>query len=346
MKNKSSLIVITILTLACAASYYLYKNKTSGSTVDKDARDFKIEDTASVTKIFIADKNNHSITLERTKTGWVTTNKFPARADAINLLLYTMKMLDVKSLVSKNAKPGVINYMVGHAVKVQAYSGDELIKQYYVGHENADNDATYMILTDIGSGKNYEDPFLMCIPGFQGYLSSRYFISEDEWRERMVINYTPPQLKAIKLEFAEHPDSSFVIKLNSTTSFELQKLNGTPIPFDEVKMKQYLAYFQNISYEKLLNNVNHKLVDSVRNAIPFIKMSITDAKNETKQFNFVRKNSSPELNVKYGIHYIYDPDRLFMHYNSGKDVVLVQYYVFGKILQTYGYFLPKIGVKK
>src|ERR1700746_1441571 len=104
MKNKSSLIVITILTLACAASYYLYKNKTSGSTVDKDARDFKIEDTASVTKIFIADKNNHSITLERTKTGWVTPHGYPCRADAINLLLYTMKMLDVKSPVSKKEK--------------------------------------------------------------------------------------------------------------------------------------------------------------------------------------------------------------------------------------------------
>lgn len=346
MKNRSSLIVITILTLACAASYYLYKNKTSGSTVDKDKSDFKIEDTASVTKIFIADKNNHSITLERTKTGWVTTHKYPARADAITLLLYTMKMLDVKSPVSKNAKPGVINYMVGHAVKVQVYKGDDLIKQYYVGHENAENDATYMILTNLDNGENYEDPFLMCIPGFQGYLSSRYFINEDEWRERVIINYTPPQLKALKLEFAEHPDSSFVIKLNSTTSFELQKLNGTPIPFDEAKMKQYLAYFQNISYEKLLTNATSKLIDSVLNAAPFIKMSITDVKNNTRQFNFVRRYSTPELNVKYNTHYIYDPDRLFIVYGPQKDVALVQYYVFGKIIQTYGYFLPKIAVKK
>ena len=346
MKNKSSLIVITILTLACAASYYLYKNKTSGSTVDKDARNFKIEDTATVTKIFIADKNNHSITLERKKGGWVTPHGYPCRTDAINLLLYTMKMLDVKSPVSKNAKPNVINYMVGHAVKVQAYSGDDLIKQYYVGHENAENDGTYMILTDIESGENYEDPFLMCIPGFNGYLSSRYFMSENEWRERMVINYTPDQLKTIKLEFSEHPDSSYAIKLNSTTSFELQKLSGSALPFDEAKMKQYLAYFQNISYELLLNNENNKLVDSVKNAIPFIKMTITDTKNQTKQFNFVRKNSSPALNMKYGVHYIYDPDRLFMNYNSGQEVTVVQYYVFGKILQTYGYFLPKIAVKK
>jgi hypothetical protein len=346
MKNRSSLIVITLLTILCAVSFYLYKNKTSGSTLDKDARNFAVEDTASITKIFLADKNNHSLTLQRTKEGWKTTNGYHARPDAINLLLYTIRSLEVKSPVSKNAKKAVLKFMVGQGIKVQIYKGDELIKQYYIGSENAENDGTHMLLTNLDTGDNYDDPYLMCIPGFNGYLSSRYFLSEDEWRERLSINYTPPQLKEIKVEFSEKPDSSFVIKLKSTTSFELQKLNGTPIPFEEAKMKQYLAYFQNISYEKLLTNVNRRLCDSVRNAIPFIKMSITDNQNKVREFNFVRKYSSPELNMKYGHDYVYDPDRLFMRYDNDKEVALIQYYVFGKLLQTYEYFLPKSSVKK
>jgi hypothetical protein len=346
MKNRSSLIVITLLTILCAVSFYLYKKKSTSTTLDKDAQNFAVEDTASITKIFLADKNNHSLTLQRTKDGWKTTNGYPARADAIKLLLNTIKSIDVKSPVSKNAKKGVLNYMISHAIKVQIYSGNELIKQYYVGSENAENDGTHMLLTDIENDENYEDPYLMHIPGFNGYLSSRYFLSEDEWRERLSINYTPPQLKSIKVEFSEKPDSSFVINLKSTTSFELQKLDGSPIPFEEVKMKQYLAYFQNINYEKLLTNVNKRLCDSVRNAIPFIKMSITDNQNKTRVFNYVRKFSSPELNVKYGHDYVYDPDRLFMRYDDDKEVALIQYYVFGKLLQTYDYFLPKKPVKK
>ena len=346
MKNKSSLIVITLLTILCAVSFYLYKNKTSGSTVDKDARNFKIEDTASVTKIFMADKNGQSITLERTKNGWITPGKYQCRADAINLLLYTMKMLDVKSPVSKNAKPGVIKLMIGRSIKVQAFHNDELIKQYYVGHENMENDATYMILTNLDNMENYEEPFLMCIPGFNGYLSSRYILNEDDWRDRMIINYAPPQLKTIKLDFSENQDSSFVIHLKSTTNFELQKLNGTPLVFDELKMKQYLAYFQNISYERLLNNVNKKLADSVQNAIPFLKMSITNANNVTEEFSFVNKHTTAALNQKYGVNYKYDPDRLFVVKKSNKEVSVIQYYVFGKIIQTYSYFLPKNTVKK
>jgi hypothetical protein len=346
MKNRSSLIVITLLTILCAVSFYLYKNKTSGSTVDKEARNFKIEDTASITKIFMADKNGKSITLERTKNGWVTPNKYPCRPDAINLLLYTMKRMEVKSPVSKNAKPGVIKIMVGRSIKVQAYHNDELIKQYYVGHENMENDATYMILTNLDNGENYEEPFLMCIPGFNGYLSSRYILSEDEWRDRMVINYIPPQLRSIKMDFTAHPDSSFVIHLKSTTNFELQKLNGTPIPFDEAKMKQYLAYFQNISYEKLLNNFNKRLVDSVQKAVPFLKMTITDTNNKVREFGFVYKSSTPELNKKYGMDYKYDPDRLFLVDEAAKEVSLIQYYVFGKLMQNYSYFLQRSTVKK
>lgn len=346
MKNRSSLIVITLLTILCAVSYYLYKNKTSGSTVDKDARNFKIEDTASVTKIFMADKNGQSITIERTKKGWVTPNGYPCRADAIKLLLYTMRMVDVKSPVSKNAKAGVIKMMVGRSIKVQAFHNDELIKQYYVGHENMENDATYMILTNLDNMENYEEPFLMCIPGFNGYLSSRYILNEDEWRDRLIINYIPPQLRTIKMDFTGNQDSSFVINLKSTTSFELTKLNGTPLPFDDVKMKQYLAYFQNINYEKLLNNVNKKLTDSIQNAIPFLKMSITDVNNVTEEFSFVNKNSTAALNQKYGVDYKYDPDRLFIVKKSNKEVSVIQYYVFGKIIQTYGYFLPRSSVKK
>ena len=167
MKNKSSLIVITLLAILCAVSFYLYKHKTSGSTIGKEERNFKIEDTASVTKIFMADKNGNSITIERTKNGWVTPNKYPCRSDAVQLLLYTMKMMEVKSPVSKNAKPGVIKLMIGRSIKVQAYHNDELIRQYYVGHENMENDATYMILTNLDNGENYEEPFLMCIPGFR-----------------------------------------------------------------------------------------------------------------------------------------------------------------------------------
>jgi hypothetical protein len=346
MKNRSSVIVIAVLLLLCAVSFFLYKKKGTPSTLDKEARNFKIEDTASITKIFIADKNGAKVTLERTKKGWYVNDRFPARTDAIGTLLYTMKLIDVKSPVSNTAKKNVLSYMAARAVKVQVFSGDELIKQYYVGHENQEMDGTYMLLTDIESGENYEDPFITFIPGFEGYLSSRYFIKEEEWRDRVIINYIPPQLKEIKVEHLETPDSSFHIKLHNTTDFTLKKLNGEVLTYEMLQMKQYLAYFQNISYEFLLGPANKRLVDSIASCLPYQRLTITDTKNQTRVFNFIRKPSTPEINRKYEIQYKYDPDRCYLRFNEDKETAIVQFYVFGKVLPTYLYFLPKNNVKK
>jgi len=346
MKNKSSLIVIAALSVLCAVSVYLYKNKTSGSTLDKDARDFAVKDTSSITKIFLADKEGRKITLEKKSGGWTVNGEYPCRPDAISLLLYTIRMVDVKSPVSKSAKEGIIKIMSGKSVKVEIYSGNDLIKQYYVGHENQLNDGTYMILTNLSTGENYSDPFLTHIPGFNGFLSTRYFVDESDWRSHLVLNYIPPNLKKIQVEHMESPDSSFVINVLSTTKFELKRINGQNIVFDEMKMKQYLAYFQNVSFEKLLTNFNKKLSDSLRNAIPYLKLTITDTKDQVKVFNFLHKKTSLELNQKYGIDYKYDPDRFYLKYDNDKEIALVQYYVFGKVLPTYAYFIPKNTVKK
>lgn len=346
MKNKSSLLIIFALCVLCGVSFYLYKTKATASTLDKEASDFAVKDTAAITKLFLADKEGNKVTLERKDGVWMVNNKYPCRADGISTLLYTINMVDVKSPVAKAAKKNVLKLMSAKSVKVEIYSNGDKIKQYYVGHENMENDGTYMLLTNLDTEENYDDPFLTHIPGFNGFLSTRYITDETEWRDRLIINYVPPQLKSIKVEHSEIKDSSFVINLIDTKTFELKKTDGTILAFDELKMKQYLAYFQNVHYEKLLTTTAKRLSDSLKNVIPYITLTITDTKNETKVFSFLHKNSTPEINKKYGMDYKYDPDRFFLRYDNDKEIALVQFYVFGKILPTYGYFLPKTTVKK
>lgn len=346
MKNRSSLLIIFALCILCGISFYLFKTKTTASTLDKEASDFAIKDTSEITKIFLADKEGHKVTLERTQQGWILNGKYPCRPDAISTLLYTINMVDVKSPVAKTAKDNVLKLMSAKSIKCEIYHGNTKIKQYYVGHENLDNDGTYMVLTNLDTEENYEDPFLTYIPGFNGFLSSRYITKESDWRDRLIINYTPLQLKSIKVEHAEIKDSSFVIDVIDTKTFALKKADDTPLTFDEMKMKQYLAYFQNVNYETLITTSAKTLSDSIRNAVPYITLTITDTQNQSKVFTFTHKNSTEAINRKYGMNYKYDPDRFYLRFDNDKEVALVQFFVFGKILPTYGYFLPKSTVKK
>lgn len=346
MKKSSSVIVIAVLLILTAASIFIYRSKHTSTTVDEDSRNFKFKDTAAITKIFIADKEGDNSTITRTSKGWVVNDKYSCRADAILNLLEVIKNVEVKMPVEKAAKESTLKFMSTTALKVEIYVGDELVKQFYVGHETPDSEGSYMLLTDIGSGENYKDPYVCFIPGFKGYLMPRFIAKENEWRDRIVINYIPPQLKQIKVQHFNMPDSSFTIDLNSTTSFKLKNAKNTEIPFDEMKMKQYLAYFQNISYEVLITGKNKKLTDSLSANKPFSVITVTTTDFKTDEYKFYHKQPNAAIIPEHGVTYQSDPDRLYLQFDNAKEWALIQYFVFGKLLITPTYFLPNPSVKK
>lgn len=340
--KKGSIIGIAILSILTAISIYVYKSKNKTSTLDKEASDFAVKDTASIDKIFLADKDNKSVLVEKTATGWKLNGKHDVRPDVIDLLLYTIRMVEVSSPISKSSRENVIKVMSSKSTKVEIYSKGKIIKQYYVGHPTQDHLGTYMLLTNLETGENYDEPFITHIPGFDGFLTTRYNTEELDWRDRLVLNYTPPKIKQIRMDLHEFPDSSFVIDLFSLQRFGLKALKqNQSLPFDEERIKQFIAYFQNVNCEVVLDK-NNPLVDSLsKSAMPFATLTIVDRENQQNSCEFFHKQPNKSKNEQYGIDYKYDPDRLFIRYNNGKEYGVAQYYVFGKILQTYQYFLPR-----
>ncbi|MES2763949.1 MAG: hypothetical protein V4677_17160 [Bacteroidota bacterium] len=338
--KKSSILILAVLIALAGVSIYIYKTKSKTSTIDKEASDFKYKDTAAIDKIFIADKDGHQITVEKKNGTWILNGKHPVRPDVIQVLLYTIHSVEVKSPVSKLGRNTVIKTMAAKSTKIEIYSKGQKIKQYYVGHPTPDHLGTYMILTNLETEQNYEEPFITHIPGFDGYLSTRYNTLENDWRDRLLINYTPPQIKQIKLDLHEIPDSSFVVDLFSMKRFGLKTKKGN-IAFEEDRMKQYIAYFQNVNCELVLEK-NDRLVDSLsKSGVPFATLTITDRNNGTNVCEFYHKHALASKNAEYGVNYTYDPDKLFVKFNNGKDYGVAQFFVFGKILQTYQYFVPK-----
>ncbi len=342
--KRSKLYIAILVVLIPAAILFFIRNPFK--SIDANPRNFSYKDTAAITSIFLADKNGSTCKLERTPAGWMANQKFKCRPEAILNLLEVIKQVDVKMPVRKEMKPAIIKELASGAVKVEVYSGAELVKQYYVGHEAEDGEGSYMLLTDVNSGKNFEEPFICWIPGFVGFLQPRFITNENEWRDRVVVNYIPPQMKAIKVAYnGAYADSSFEIELNGTTQFAL-RANGKSCPFEEVRMKQFLAYFQNVSYEVLLTGKSKKLQDSLSQVGPFCKISIFRTDGKMDQFNFYRKAFLGDVNPDFGVKYDYDPDRLYLSFDENKQWALIQYFVFGKILVSPTYFAPASGVKK
>lgn len=344
--KRSSLVTILVLLALIISSVLIFKKKGKASTLDEDARNFKYQDTAAITKIFMADKNGKQCTVERTPKGWMVNNKFYVRPDAILTLLETIKNVEVKRPVARQAKEGTLKVLAYRAIKVEIYVKDELVRQYYVGHETPDGEGTHMLLTDVESGDNYEDPYVVFIPGFTGYLNTRYIVEEKHWRNLLVMNFTPDKIKRIQYINHVKPDSTFSIDVINTKTFKLIDHANQSLPFDELKMKQYLAYFQNLNCEAIFTTTDKHTADSLGRTRPFATFVIIDKNDKKNEFFFYFKQPPTFKNAEYGVRYKFDPDRLFVNFEDKKEWAVIQYYVFGKLFVTTEYFKASQTVKK
>jgi hypothetical protein len=350
--KKNKLVIVITLILALFATYFIFK--TTSGTLSKKLSDFAVTDTSSITKIFLSDKANNSVVLEKNMPGdWKVNGKYKATNDGISVLLKTIMRLEVKEPVAKAARNNVIKRIAAIAIKVEVYQNvyridifgiklfqhEKLVKTYYVGDATQNMKGTYMLM------EGADEPFIMHIPGFNGFLSSRYSSFEKDWRDHSMFNFALGDIKSVKLEFPAEPEKSYKIDAIEKGKYKLTSLykNQLITDYDTVRLLDYLLGFEGINYEFLISdNKTHKK-DSIIASTPFHILTISDYNGETttiKTFHKAPNEGETEID---GTPTRYDKDRLYAQFSNGKDFGLIQFYVFDKILRPVAYFLKDAG---
>ncbi len=317
--------------------------KNKNKTLTGGDTDFAVADTSCVNKIFIANKNGGKVTLERKEnSGWMVNDKYPARADDIQLLLETFLKVQVRYPASAGARENLIKSFATRAVKCEIYCNGKLHRIWYVNHETQDLKGTYCLLQDPNADKPFETVYVLEIPGFIGIITPRFFTSEENWREKKILTLLPTQIKNVTLNLIGQPDSSFSIHVNGLHSFDVKTLSNKIIaPFDTLAVQQYLSYFMSLYVDAWATNSTDKEIDSVKKTNHFLEISITDIKNKTQLFKFYHKPPQSGKEVIDGQKMIYDPDLIYMKLRDDKEFAVSPVYTWGKLFQSSAYFFPK-----
>jgi hypothetical protein len=337
MKNKWVYIIFLIL-VAIALSVY-FTNRTG--TIKKELRDFAVEDTASVTKIFMVDKQNNKITLDRkSASSWTVNNKYYARPDAIKTLLETIASVDIQSPVAKSSLPNVIKRLATQSVKVEIYKNSELLKVYYVGGATQSSTGTYMVL------ENSSVPFVTEIPGFSGYLTGRYFIDEVLWRDNSIFLYSFNDIASVDVKITAKPEKSYTIFNDGKNNFTLKDYQNNAITdFDLKTVKEYVAGFKKVKCESFVNEFFSKSrLDSLLKTSPIGSLSVTDRKGQKNTLKLYYRPNISGANDDNGKTLPFDPDAMYGVLQGDKDVVVCQYFVFDPLMKEIKYFLKKSPV--
>lgn len=376
-KKKRKFIIIAIsigvfigifLCVAIANSIYQYNhnieyyNKStigkivkyfkSDETIDEAKVDFIVFDTAAVTKLFFADKNGYQTTLKRTGKGWTVNGNNLANQDLINQMLYTLNHIRIKPVPVKQ-KDNIITRMASSNIKVEVYqnmpsfnlfdliisgNSEKATKVFYVGGVTQDNLGTYIL------NEGSDNVYIAYLPALKGSISARFTANPMDWKSHLVFAEQINNIKSVKLEIGDDPDNGFIISENGRYQYAMQHLNGEAIEFDTLRVLNFMSSFNNVRFEAFLDDVEPARRDSIINS-PFqqrLTLTTKDGKSRSVTTFTMRTNADmydySEADIDQFNDMIKDPDHKYALLSEGNEFVLIQDFVFGKLLKPAYYY--------
>lgn len=278
---KKNLILLLVLLALSALAYYLVMQDKKSTLAENPMSNFAIEDTASITKIFIVDKvtGNALLTKDEATGHWMINETYRAKDHAVKLLLKAFSDITVRGTVPSNMKKTVISNAAGTGKKIEIYTDDSDVpeKIWISAGNTADHHGDYFILEIPGKGIS-PDPFIVDMPLFGGFLTARFFTMENDWRFSGVFNYPDLDFKEITVRETANPDQAFTIKWNGerVTDIFNPDTGEKVLEMDTLITQDYLLRYKKIHLETFDNNLEPAQEDSVLQRTPDWKISVTE----------------------------------------------------------------------
>ena len=347
MKKNKTIIILAIVLIAIAV--LLIWNNRYLTTLRGESADFQVWDTASITKVYLADRMDHETLLERTDQGWTLNGIYKAHPKKINQLFYTLYKVRVRMPVSVASHDNIITQMASRSTKVELYQVVPRInlfnviklfphetrsKVFYVGESTMDNSGTFMLR------EGADQAYIVYIPGFRGYISTRFTADPDDWRDHTIFHETLANIQSVTIEFGDNPMRSFRIDNTGRHQYQLTRLgDNQTLPIDTLKVINLLSSFSDVRFEALINSTTpQQRMDSILNSQFLHRITLVNKANDTVSMKTYSKRVQRILEIPEEQHAI-DVDRMYAFINDDRDFVLVQYYVFDKMLHDVDYYV-------
>ena len=348
MKKNNRITIIIAALLVVIAGVLIWNNRYL-STLQGEASDFQVWDTASVTKIYLADRRENESLLERQEDGWMLNTIYKAHPKQVNYLLTTLYKIRIKMPVSVASHDNIVKQLASQSTKVEIYQmvprinlfdkiklfyHEKRTKVFYVGDATMDNSGTFMLKE--GADKAY----IVYIPSFRGFISTRFTANPDDWRDHTIFHEKLADIQSVEIDFNEDPEGSFRIDNIGRHQYKLTRLcDNKDLPYDTLKVINFLSSFSDLRFEALFTNtMEQERMDSITSS-PFVHNVVLTSKDgstqDMKTFRKLVLNGVTDMGGDYGD---VDHDRMYALIDGGKDFVLIQNYVFDKVLHDVRYF--------
>jgi hypothetical protein len=187
--------------------------------------------------------------------------------------------------------------------------------------------------------EDFSDPYITHIPGFNGYLTTRYIVLDYKWRTSAIFKSAFSEINSVKVEYFQKPEDSFEIirNENGTIVIKSMKFNAPVVNFDSIAVKEYLVNYSNIHFEAF-EKMKAETHDSILASPKFFSISLTTNTGKTTTVVAYAIKAKPGAVDLKDNPIDYDPDRMYAKINEEQDLALIQYFTFDKLLKPLSWF--------
>lgn len=344
MKRNATFIFIVIGLAAFA--WWTSTQSDAGHLALDEGTQFSINDTARVTRIRIADAEGRVALLERQPNHplglWQLNGKLLARKDATDLLLKTFKRVSVRQPVRSSAKEGVLKMIAtaGKRVDIHIDGQSSPHKTWFVGTPTQSHTGTHMLL-ELPNGRAQE-PYVTHMEGFTGFLSTRFFTDENEWRYTGIFASDAQSIAAITATPLDDMGMEATLRWDSTGERLQAFHNGQLLALPQPLLRDQWLKFRKVHVETWNSHLSPEGQDSLRASESAWQLAVDYRNGERREVDLHWKAPIIEEYDENGQLMPHDGSRMYAVYEG--ECALVQTFVFNPLLDLWR-SLPELTIQ-
>ena len=317
---RGTLIVLAVI--AAGIIFLIVRENQSHDDLSPEAYDFAIDDTASIDRIVLWNRSPDTAVLTREAGIWLINGSYPARPDAIEVLLETLYRVRLRGFAPDAATTNILKSMATYGVHVDVFSGDQTLKSFTVGTETPDMLGTYFLRDGFGR------PVAVHIPGFNGYLSSRFFLREDLWRHRVLWPNQEP-VAAVSISYLDSASANIEL-INKDGSWTISGQAA-----DGMKVQALLKAVASSQYEGVIipSDGAYAKQDSLIALPPRVRVEVRRTDGSVNSMLLYHIPGDPEAITDDGLPQAFDANRFYAFLDDDR-MVLVQRYGLQHLLKS------------
>ncbi len=334
--KKGNLIALAAILIGVILFFY-FKGQKKQITLEVSADFFQVKDTQQIDKVFFADIEGNSVTLERKGLFWIINDKYRVDKNTLSNMFEPLVKMRINAPVAEKDKNDLVKELSVGGKKVEIYRQGKIDRTLYIGNATADGLGTYIYSDDEGLDR----PYIVNIPGWNGNLGPRFFFDLNAWRNKKVFQLSATQIESIKVQYAQERSNSFEVlnlgkgKVAAIPVFEdqdsIQNLNQN-------KVMQIFVGSADMYFEDFVKNSASDKIDSVLNVLPlFATVTLQPFNKQLKVLHLKKVPTQDQNKLAPGR---IAQDRFYAYFDKEQpaEIGMLQAQMAAKLLQKFDRF--------